>query len=303
MSGRVAWVMVNHNGGEETFLSAESVLGDLKENDVLVLVDNGTTDGSGQRVAEELRPVHYIDNHANLPFASANNRGIRWALEQGFDYIGIINPDVRLHAGMTELLKKRLAALWRDGAAAVSPVILFEEPPNTIWFAGGYILWPFAWIGHKGLHRPVAMAHRFDGSTTYLSGCCWLAHADAWRLAGPLDKRYGMYTEDVDWSVRARERGVQLQVNADARLIHRISQSSGGGRTPFKMSYRTLTNRLFFRRHTGRGSALVQPVLRWLPVVAYAGLLLSGGEFAALKSYLPAQLKPVDDSIPWPPIP
>ncbi len=303
MSRRTAFVMVNHNGGKETCCSAKSVLADLGVEDRLVLVDNGSEDGSGHRVAKKLERVHYIDNKANLSFAEANNRGIKWALKKGFDFIGIINPDVRVEKGMRGKLHQRLDEVWKNGPGAVSPVIFFEDPVDMIWYAGGYIMWPFAWIGHTGVKRPMAMAHRFDGPTAYLTGCCWLAHADAWRLAGPMDTRYGMYTEDVDWSVRARSQGVQLHVVSNAHLVHRISQSSGGGRTVFKMTYRSLTNRLFFKRHTPRGSRLIQPVLKWFPVVAYAGMLAAGGEFAALKAYLLAQLKPIQDPVLWPPSP
>ncbi len=296
---RVAFIMVNHDGGEETFLSARSVLEDLSENDILVLVDNGSSDGSGKRTVHQLTPIRYFSHEQNLPFSAATNIGIRWALEEGYSYIGLINPDVRVKPGMTETLVNRLKNSGKEKIGAVSPVMVFDQPANTIWFAGGNIYWLFSWLANRGINKPATQAIRFGGFTAYLTGCCWLAPASVWKMVGLLDDSYAMYVEDVDWSYRARLQGYHLMVANDALLIHRLSLSTGGGRTPFKMTYRTLASRLFFKRYTPKCLRPLQLILAWIPVLLYYLMLRLKHENEAASAFLKASLQPLQDPVKW----
>ncbi len=299
---RVAFIMVNHNGGDETLASARSVTDDLDKSDLLILVDNGSSDNSAQNVKDNIESVLLIETGENLPFASANNEGIKFALEEGYSYIGIINPDVRVKPGMTDLLVEKLAdesGYKRIGA--VSPEMLYENPVDTIWFAGGKIWWLFAWISHIGNGKHVSKAEQYPGTTGYLTGCCWLAKSETWKKTGLMDDCYGMYAEDVDWSWRVRKKGMHLGLVHDAILIHRLSQSSGGGRSVFKMNYRTLATRLFFRKFTPFYVVPFQFVGKLPVIAAYYIYLLLKGETAAAKAYIKAHFSRLGERIPWPP--
>ncbi len=293
--------MVNHDGGEEVLASARSLLADLGEEDRLILVDNGSGDGSGERVAAGRNRVILLSHPENRPFAAACNRGVRWALKAGFAAVGLVNPDVRVETGMTDQLFRRLRAGSGRGVGAVSPVILYEEPPDRIWYAGSRIWWPLGWITHRGQGRDRKLAGLFGGRTAGLTGCCWLAGAEAWRRVGPLDDAYGMYAEDIDWSVRARRKGFRLEVVPHAFLVHRLSQSSGGGRSGFKMTYRTLAGRLFFRRWTPRWWRPVQVVLGPAADFAYWVMLRAKGEHEAAAAFREARRREPGERVPWPP--
>lgn len=298
---RAAYVMVNHNGGEETLASARSMLADLTDEDLLILVDNGSTDGSGERVAQELKRLVYLHHEENLPFAAATNIGIRKAIDAGAKAIGLINPDVRILPGMTDSLLHQLHLSANQPYTAVSPVMLYDEPKDNIWYAGGRIYWSLGWLSHRGAGRDLSVAHRFGGETDYLTGCCWLAPAAVWERVGLLDEGYGMYAEDADWSVRAKSRGVKLLVDPTALLIHRLSRSTGGGRNPMKMLYRTRATRLFFHRFTpGRYRALQKP-LSWLVAQAYTVFLLLRHGQAPATAYRKAWNTSFKERIPWPP--
>jgi hypothetical protein len=298
---RVAWVMVNHDGGEEVLLSARSLNDDLKQDDLIIIVDNGSTDGSGEKVKNEMEEVLYLSNEQNLPFAAANNRGIKAALKLGYKYIGIINPDVRIHSGMTAALVDRLQTCRSSSVGAVSPVMLYEDPPDTIWFAGGKIWWLFAWVSHRGQNKPLNSSRHYDGETSYLTGCCWLARASVWRKVGPMNDRYGMYAEDVDWSWRARMKGYKLEIVNSALLVHRLSQSTGGGRNPVKIKYRTLATRLFFKHFTPVKQRGVQGVFKFIPILLYSSMLFVKGEWKSFGAYISAHVIPLGERIKWPP--
>ena len=298
---RTAFVMVNHNGGEEVLESARSLLADLADEDLLILVDNGSEDGSGERVLEKLPRVHFITHPENRTFAEATNIGIRAAMEKGATYIGLINPDVRILRGMTRTLRQKLELRQGTTDYAVSPLMLYDTPRNRIWYAGGRIHWLFGWMSHRGWGCSLERAHRYTGATEYLTGCCWLTHRDVWQKVGLLDESYGMYAEDADWSVRAIRKGIELHVVPTAILVHRLSQSSGGGRNPFKMTYRTLATRLFFERYTPVWLKPVQKQVTWIIQQAYSLFLLQRNGEESMKAYRQACRKSLEERIPWPP--
>lgn len=296
---RVAFIMVNHNGGEETLHSVRSLVSDLGKDDLLYLVDNGTSDGSGKVVKKEYPSIVYLENHENMTFSGANNRGIREALERGFRYIGLINPDIRTIPGMVQTLVEHLEMFPQSGA--VSPIMYYESPANTIWSAGGTIHWNLGWAANRGLNKPARAGWRYHGRTEFLSGCCWLARREAWERVGLLDETYAMYAEDVDWCYRAGLAGFRLDVDNRAKLIHRISQSSGGGRSPFKMMYRTMASRLFFSRYSTLCQRIAQKSIGTVANAGYAFVLAAKGEFRALKTFVDALRQPLPERISWPP--
>lgn len=269
--------MVNYNGGEELFRSMDSLQSDLSHEDHIFLIDNGSVDHSIERVQQAFPEVTVLLNRENQPFARATNRGIIQAKEQGFRFIGMINPDVRIRAGMTDSLSSSLENDRMTGA--VSPVITYVTEPEKIWFAGGAICWWLGWSRHQYLGKRLDRLPNHPFRSKTLTGCCILAPAKIWETVGLLDDSYAMYTEDVDWSYRVRLRGFQLLVNPGAVLLHNVSSSTGGGRTPFKMKYRTLSSRLFF---TGtlrslKGSCKSSPAVwrHWFILLCYCEIMKS----------------------------
>jgi len=303
MEKRVAFVMVNHNGGEETLLSVESLLSDMDKNDTLFLVDNGTDDGSGILVSKKYPEIVFIQNEENYPFAKATNIGLQQAMDKGYAYVGLINPDVRIHKGMVKELVESFSKSEYDPIGAVSPIMFYDDPSDKIWFAGGAINWPLAWTSHIGNGKHTSNLKKYEGAVTYLTGCCWLCPAHVWDKVGLLDESYGMYSEDADWSVRAGRLGYKLVVIPGAKLIHRVSMSSGGGRTNFKLIYRTLSSRLFFKRFTPAYIRPAQVVLSFLFMLFYASFLFFANGPDAMKVYLKASRTKIKESIPWPPSP
>ncbi len=291
--------MVNHDGGEETLRSVESLMKELSREDQLFLVDNGSQDGSGKACVKAFPQIGYLSHEENLTFAEASNRGVIQALAEGYRYVGLLNPDVRVQRGMVDALTDSL--IWEVDTAAVSPLILYPDG-RRIWFAGGKIHWLFGWMSHVNQGRVWQRSLVSWLPSDYLTGCCWLSPAEAWRRVGLLDPSYGMYAEDADWSLRATHAGLNLRVTTNAKLVHNISRSSGGGRNPFKMWYRTRATRLFFHRHTPRGILrLAQPVFARLFAVFYSIFLLLDAGRASARSYLAAWMIKTGDRVPWPP--
>jgi hypothetical protein len=191
----------------------------------------------------------------------------------------LLNNDVQADPGLYE---KLLAALAEDPAAgAAAPLIYHAAPTDRIWYAGGACVPWLAHSAHRAIRRRDRGQFRAVEETGYLTGCCLLATAEAWRKVGFLDERYFIYAEDADWSLRARAAGYRLLFVPTARLWHMVSASSGGAANAWKIYQRLRANARLWALHA-RGPA----TLTWGPAfllqqAALWTLLVARGNFAA----------------------
>ena len=223
----------------------------------LMMVDNGSTDGSVEAVCREFPAVDVVALSENRRFAGGNNVGLKRALDAGANAVMLINNDVEAGGGLFDHL---LGSLERDPeAGAVTPLICFAEPRDVIWYAGGRCVPALGFAAHRGLREPDRAQFMKVESTGYITGCCLLASREAWLKVGPLDERYHIYAEDADWSLRARDAGYRLLFVPRARLWHKVSAASGAA-SPWKIYQRLRANLTLFARHaTGIGR------ITWLP--------------------------------------
>jgi GT2 family glycosyltransferase len=285
---RTLWVLVlSWNGAELTLDTLRSLAAcRVPEGWRLhtLVVDNASSDGSPARVREAFPDVELLALAENRRFAGGNNAGITRALAAGADAVMLLNNDV---VADPKLIEKLLAALAEQPAAgAVAPLIYFAPPSDRIWYGGGRCQPWLAHSSHRGIRERDHGQYRSIEDTGYLTGCCLLATAEAWKTVGLLDERYFIYAEDADWCLRARAAGFRLLFVPTARLWHRVSASSGGA-TPggsmnaWKVYQRLRANVTLWARNT-RGLAR----LTWLPALlaqqlAYALVLLARGHAAA----------------------
>lgn len=218
----------------------------------VLVVDNASSDGTPAALAAAYPDVELLALPENRRFAGGNNAGLARALEQGADAVMLLNNDVLADPA---LLEKLLAALEENPhAGAAAPLIFHAAPGRLIWYAGGRCSVALAHTSHRGLREPDRGRYRSIERTGYLTGCCLLATAGAWRKVGMLDESYFIYAEDADWSLRARAAGFELLFVPTARLWHEVSASSGGAANPWKIYQRLRANALLFARHA-RGLA------------------------------------------------
>jgi GT2 family glycosyltransferase len=249
-----------------------------------LVVDNASTDGSPERVREAFPGVELLALAENRRFAGGNNEGLRRALDGGADAVMLLNNDV---VADPKLIEKLLAALdEQPQAGAAAPLIYFAPPTDRIWYGGGHCRPWLAHSSHRGLRTRDHGQYRSIEDTGYLTGCCLLATAEAWRKVGLLDERYFIYAEDADWCLRARAAGFRLLFVPTARLWHRVSASSAnatgeGAMNAWKVYQRLRANVTLWARHT-HGLARIT----WLPALlaqqmALAAWLLARGHVAA----------------------
>ncbi|MBI5191306.1 MAG: glycosyltransferase family 2 protein [Nitrospirae bacterium] len=227
-----------------------SVLASDYPNMRVVVVDNASEDGTPDAVRQSFPSVHLIVNPENLMYAGGNNVGIDWAMTEGADYVLLLNNDVVVDPAMVT----RLVVAAEAGGAGMAGPMMYYYPPRgegreLIWYAGGLVSYWMGRTAHRGIRKVDTGQYRGAEDTYYISGCALLVHSDVIKDVGLLDTSYVIYSEDADWCVRASKAGYRLLFVPEARLWHKVSASSGGGITPFKVYHRVRSGIKFFARH------------------------------------------------------
>lgn len=250
---KLAIITVDYNGHADTheFLASAKRLkipGEIEAK--YFIVDNGS-DAPLQVSGAEL-----IQTGENVGFAGGYNRGIRYALQWGADYVAIVNNDV-LFAD-PHLMAKLLAVLQNNPqAGVVSPKILFapgfefhkdrygkSDTGKVIWYAGGHFDWDNVMSVHRGIDE---IDHgQFDQveKTDFVSGCCLMASREALQQVGLFDEKLFAYFEDSDLMQRMAMAGWEKYYCGTTSIYHKVSQTAGIG--SILTDYLLTRNRLYF---------------------------------------------------------
>ncbi len=241
-------VVVNWNGGETNELCLASLrAGGLAEED-LVFVDNGSSDGSLERVQALFPAARILANGANLGFGEGANRGAARALDEGAEYVFFVNNDVTVPAGTLDRLVAILAA--DDSLGIVAPRVLYPGDPARVWCAGGMLTWRQNLSTLLGHGEPDGPEWRVNRPVDYVAGCAMLVRRAVLERIGDLDARYFAYMEDVEFCLRARRAGFGVLSAGEVECRHAPSSSTGGGYNP-RRKYMQGVNSIHFLRAYG----------------------------------------------------
>jgi GT2 family glycosyltransferase len=187
----------------------------------IVVVDNGSADGSCEMVQADFPRALLLRNARNVGFCAGNNQGMRLALERGNKYVFILNNDTIVDRHCITRLVERAAA--DQQIAAVSPKIYFWEPRDRLWFGGGTFNFWTGTNGHVGYKQSEAQGWNSARPMDFICGCAMLVSRRAWQEIGGFDELLFRSGEDLDWSLRARKAGYKLFFEPDAVVWHRES--------------------------------------------------------------------------------
>jgi GT2 family glycosyltransferase len=224
------------------------------EREVLV-VDNASIDGSADMVAAEFPWVTLIRAPRNGGYAYGNNLGLAQA--RG-DAILLLNPDTQLSPDAVVRLKELLDQ--HADAGVVGPKLVRPNGSMHLACRRSFPTPPVAFYRISGLSRLFPKSPRFGRyNLTYLDpdqavevdavcGACLLIRRSVVERIGPLDERFFMYGEDLDWCLRARQAGWTVRYEPEVVVLHQHGAASRQRplRTTFYF-FRAMD--LFYRKH------------------------------------------------------
>lgn len=248
----------------------------------IIVIDNGSTDGSADMVSTLFPSVTLVQTEANLGFSKANNIGIQRA--RG-DYIALINSDVHVLSGCLDRLASYLDGHFDVGM--VGPRIMYGDgrlQSSARHFPG---LWN-TFCQTVRLNRLFRNSRFFTGEHMFyfaydqvrtvevLVGCFILARRAAIQTFGGLDEDFFMYGEDIDWSRRCKHSGWKIVFCPDAEAIHYGGASAANDPVRFELAQ--LDSRLrLWRKHYPRWKVWGLYVLLNLQYVLRLSGALVGG--------------------------
>lgn len=235
---RVAAVVLSWNGRDETLRCLASLADVVHFPLSVIVVDNGSVDGSPDAVADSFPEVVLVRLSRNSGFSGGVNTGIATALESGADAVLLLNNDMVVQPGF---LAPLIRAIADDPlAAAACSQILFADPPHHVWYAGASYN---PRRGHQGRNIGFGGERLPPDTPPYAVDCAcggaMLIPREALEAVGIFDEELFAYREDLDWSLRAREQGRRVLVAPASVVEHRVSASSGGESSPTSLYYDT----------------------------------------------------------------
>lgn len=274
---RVAVILLNWNGWRDTIRCLESLLETDQTSFRIVLIDNGSTDGSTDQIREWAaarvvtvaydrtqavaggleseeakmtdlgRSLVIVTNKSNLGFGAGNNVGLSYALARSFDAMWVLNNDTTVDSGCLAGMLRAIESGPHVGA--VGCIVYQMDHPHVVQLWGGSHVDMVLGIA------PHVMSPSASRRLNMMSGVSVLLRADALREIGLFDEAFFMYWEDADLGFRLRSAGWNLCVAPDARTWHRESSSLGGKANVTRDHYYNESLRKFFVKHS------------WLPAV------------------------------------
>jgi GT2 family glycosyltransferase len=227
-----------------TLRCCQAVLGSMPASCEVIVVDDGSSDGTAELLAREAAGVQIARLESNRGFAAAANRGVAAARGR---IILLLNSDAIVEANA---LRAFVAAFDDDERLGVAGASLLNDDGTPQWSGGRTptLLWMIGVVSGAGhLARLFRVSSRAQSHSSlrfsehasrlgsarhpvdWVSGAAMAFRADVWREAGPLSERYRFYCQDIEFSLRARAAGWGVRIVEEARVTHAIGATIAGG--------------------------------------------------------------------------
>jgi len=227
----------------------------------VVVVDNGSKDGSVEFVEFHYPNIHLIRNEKNLGFAEGNNVGIRFALSQGADYVVLLNNDTRVEPDFLTHLIQRGEEEKEIGVLG-GKVLMYFDP--RIINSTGVNLNQFAYGWDRDFGEEVLRINRDRGEVLAVTGCLMAIKREVFGKIGLLDPKYFAYYEDVDFCIRVwKETHFRVEYVPESVIYHKYSASIAEGSLLKKYLMIKNQYRIFFKHYPLGEVCKTFPFLLW----------------------------------------
>lgn len=220
---KVSIIIINWNNYKDTSECLASLEEITYPNYIITVVDNGSEDGSYQRLKNENPQHRFIRNKENLGFAVANNIGIRDAMENGTDYVLMLNNDTVVKKDFLEPMVDFLENHPQAGVAG-GKIYYFDEK-DKIWTIGGDVRLFRGGSVYYGLGEKDRGQFDEIRQLTHISGCMCLIKKEVLETVGLLSEQYFFRGEEWDFCYRVSKKGYNLFYIPGSIIWHKISRT------------------------------------------------------------------------------
>jgi len=223
----------------------------------VIVVDNGSQDGSVSEVKKAFPSVHLIENERNLGFAKAVNQGLQKASGR---YVLLLNPDTQVKNETIERLISVMEAHSDVGIAGAQLLNSDRSRQNSIanfpslateLFNKSLLKWLFPKT-FPGKERNYDEPIEVDS----VIGACMMVRPDAIHQVGPLDEDYFLFLEETDWCYRMKKAGWKIYHVPQAEVYHFQGKSAARDKKRARVEY-FRSRYHFFKKNRGSGLCFI----------------------------------------------
>lgn len=229
-------VILAWNQKEMTIQCLESMLASEYSNKRVVVVDNGSTDGTSETLCERFPEVEIIRSATNLGIAGGYNLGLEYALAHGAEYVLVANNDIVVDPAMLRCLVEAVKGTPRAGIG-LPKIYHYYGDRRRLWCTGAY--WRKFPPTVKMMGVNAKDSHRFSHKREieYAPSCCLLIWRQVLETVGYFDTGYFFYNDDWDFSARTRKAGYSIWFVPEAKMWHKVSMSTQKSEKPARWWY------------------------------------------------------------------
>ncbi|MEW6327413.1 MAG: glycosyltransferase family 2 protein [Thermodesulfobacteriota bacterium] len=244
---KVSLILLNWNRAGDTIECLRCLQDVTYENLTIILVDNGSTDGSVDKIAKLFPNLLIIKNGINLGFAGGHNVGIMHAIRNGADLICLLNNDTVTDSNF---VREMVAIAGEDSSIGIlGSKIYYCDRRELIWF-GDPIFNPFTGRAKDRSFHRIEMNESIEPhDVPFVSGCSMMVRKEMIEQVGLLDEHFFCYGEEIDWCIRAKRAGFRIILVPKSRVYHKVSMTTGGRNQGITMYYRIRNYLFLIKKH------------------------------------------------------
>lgn len=225
---KVFIILVNWNGWQDTIECLQSLEVLDYPNKEVVLVDNGSTDQSVQKIRAEYPGITLIESKENRGFAGGNNLGINYAMKKDANYFWLLNNDTVVEKNALSALVERMENNPAIGICGSKLIYYHQRDTVQVLGGGSYN----KWLGiprNFGEGQPVSLPinqKQIEQELDFIIGASMLVSRKFLDEVGLLSEDYFLYYEEIDWGIRAGDNFL-LGFAPESIVYHKEGASTG----------------------------------------------------------------------------
>ncbi|GBE20401.1 poly-beta-1,6-N-acetyl-D-glucosamine synthase [archaeon BMS3Abin17] len=238
---KVSILIINYNGGDKVIRCLNSVMKLDYPSYEIIVIDNGSSDGSQEKIKKEFSQIKLVENKENLGSVGAHNQGFK--LAKGDFILGLDDDAVASPSLLKNLVK---VALSNNKIGIVVPKIYYYSKPN-IFNSTGFFLNPITGkMKDLGIGKEDKGQLDFQREIDYVPSSIILIKKEALKTAGGMNEDYFVYYEDSDWCLRVRNAGYKIVYTPNTKAWHDCKTQ--GELSPFRVYHYTRGKTLFMKQ-------------------------------------------------------
>ncbi|MEN8165533.1 MAG: glycosyltransferase family 2 protein [Acidobacteriota bacterium] len=224
-------VIPTHNTRELALEAVASVKAEAPHDTEIIVVDDGSSDGTSRALAERWPEVIVLRNETSTGFSASANRGLAWARGR---ILLLLNSDAALTPGS---LPPMFDAFASDDRLGIAGAVLQYPDGSPQWSGGSFPSLPWLFALTSGIAvfaGTLPFYRRFrtpgspgDGPVDWVTGAAMALRRQVWNDLGPLDEHYRFYGQDLDLCRRASRAGCRITLIPQFIVTHHHGATIG----------------------------------------------------------------------------